>query len=96
MRVAPCGWFAKSIGEAEALAERSAAFYILDDRFASVINAWLERDPDRYDNTDDEDICLFNYLFARGLMRLSVDVPHDDSDPEWSIKAWSNFGRMIL
>ena len=25
MRVSPCGWFAKSIGEAEALAERSAA-----------------------------------------------------------------------
>ena len=62
----------------------------------SITEIITERDPDRYDSADDEDIRLFNYLFPRGLMRLSVEVPHDENDPEWSIKAWHNFGRMIL
>jgi len=41
------------------------------------------------------DIRIFNYLMVRGLLGLYTDVPHDENDPEWSIKAWSNFGRMI-
>ena len=62
-----------------------------------IIKINVERDADIYSNTDEnKDIRSLMFLLGRVLLGLNVDVPINFDDKADVLRAWNNFGIMIL
>lgn len=66
----------------------------------SINEFWVERKLENYSNTDDnEDIEIFTFLIARGLLRIDVRnlfAARNINTEADTIKGWSNFGNLLF
>ena len=74
----------------EAKIEKLDSQYVIKD-------VQVERDAEIYSCTDDnEDIKSFLYLLLRGLLGLNFLLPIDKSNEDDVLRAWSDFGNLII